>query len=187
VRPLRTAKATDSYTLRGDAGGEEWEPEFTVHGFRYAEVTGDHDDLAAVAVAYHSDLERTGRFSCSDELLTRLHGNVVWGMRGNFVDVPTDCPQRDERLGWTGDIQVFAPAAAYLYNCAGFLTSWLRDLAADQAPDGTVPLFVPRVDFPGPHQRPAPTAGWGDAAVIVPWVAYQRFGDREVLRRAAGS
>ena len=183
VRPLRTAQATDRYTLRGDAAGEEWEPEFTLHGFRYAEVTGDHDDLTAVAVAYHSDLERTGRFSCSDELLTRLHGNVVWGMRGNFVDVPTDCPQRDERLGWTGDLQVFAPAAAYLYNCAGFLASWLRDLAADQDPEGTVPLFVPRVDFPGPFERPAPTAGWGDAAVIVPWVAYQRFGDREVLRR----
>ena len=132
---------------------------------------------------YHSDLERTGWFTCSDDLLTRLHDNVVWGMRGNFVDVPTDCPQRDERLGWTGDLQVFAPTAAYLYDCAGFLASWLKDLAADQTPDGTVPLFVPRVDFPGPFERPAPTAGWGDAAVIVPWVAYQRFGDDGLLRR----
>ena len=150
TRPLRTAQATDSYTLRGDPGGEDWEPEFTLHGFRYAEVSGDYDDLAAVAMVYHSDLERTGWFSCSDELLTRLHENVVWGMRGNFVDVPTDCPQRDERLGWTGDLQVFAPTAAYLYDCAGFLASWLKDLAADQTPAGTVPLFVPRVDFPGP-------------------------------------
>ena len=188
VRPLRTARATDSYTLRGDsagteAGGEEWEPEFTIHGFRYAEVAGDYDDLAAVAVVYHSDLERTGWFACSDDLLTRLHDNVVWGMRGNFVDVPTDCPQRDERLGWTGDLQVFAPTAAYLYDCAGFLASWLKDLAADQTPEGTVPLFVPRVDFTGPDQRPAPTAGWGDAAVIVPWVVYQRFGDDGLLRR----
>ena len=198
VGPLRTAQATDRYTLRGsvgagDAGGprdagdapgvEEWEPEFTVHGFRYAEVSGDYDELTAVAVVYHSDMARTGWFSCSDELLTRLHGNVVWGMRGNFTDVPTDCPQRDERLGWTGDLQVFAPTAAYLYDCAGFLASWLGDLAADQTAEGTVPLFVPRVDFPGPFKEPAPTAGWSDAAVIVPWVAYQRFGDAGVLRR----
>jgi len=196
VRPLRTARATDAYTLRGDPGGEEWEPEFTLHGFRYAELTvsgagagagsgdvGGADVLSAVAMVYHSDLERAGWFSCSDALLTRLHDNVVRGMRGNFVDVPTDCPQRDERLGWTGDIQVFAPTAAYLYDCAGFLASWLKDLAADQAPDGTVPLFVPRVDFPGPHQKPAPTAGWSDAAVIVPWVVYQRFGDHDLLRR----
>jgi alpha-L-rhamnosidase len=183
VRPLRTARATDRYTLRGDAGGEEWEPQFTIHGFRYAEVAGDHDDLSAVAVVYHSDLERTGWFACSDDLLAALHDNVVRSMRGNFVDVPTDCPQRDERLGWTGDLQVFAPTAAYLYDCAGFLASWLKDLAADQDPEGTVPLFVPRVDFPGPYQRPAATAGWGDAAVIVPWVAYQRFGDDGLLRR----
>jgi len=187
VRPLRTAQATDSYVVRGDPDGEEWEPEFTIHGFRYAEVTGSYDDLSAVAVVYHSDLERTGWFSCSDELLTRLHENVVWGMRGNFVDVPTDCPQRDERLGWTGDLQVFAPTAAYLYDCAGFLDSWLQDLAADQTADGTVPLFVPRVDFPGPFAEPAPTAGWGDAAVIVPWVTYQRFGDVGVLRRQYAS
>ena len=155
VRPLRTARATDSYTLRGDSAGEEWEPQFTLHGFRYAEVCGDHDDLAAVAVVYHSDLQRTGWFGCSDDLLTRLHDNVVWGMRGNFVDVPADCPQRDERLGWTGGLQVFAPTAAYLYDCAGFLASWLKDLAP----------------------------GGGDAAVIVPWVAYQRFGDEGLLRR----
>jgi len=187
VRPLRTAQATDSYVVRGDRDGEEWEPEFTIHGFRYAEVSGSYDDLSAVAVVYHSDLERTGWFSCSDELLTRLHENVVWGMRGNFVDVPTDCPQRDERLGWTGDLQVFAPTAAYLFDCAGFLDSWLQDLAADQTADGTVPLFVPRVDFPGPFEEPAPTAGWGDAAVIVPWVAYQRFGDLGVLGRQYAS
>ena len=187
TRPLRTAQATDSYTLRGDPGGEDWEPEFTIHGFRYAEVSGDYDDLSAVAMVYHSDLARTGWFACSDELLTRLHENIVWGMRGNFVDVPTDCPQRDERLGWTGDLQVFAPTAAYLYDCAGFLASWLRDLSADQTPAGTVPLFVPRVDFPGPFASPAPTAGWGDAAVIVPWVAYQRFGDVSLLRRQYAS
>lgn len=186
VRPLRTAAATDSYTLRGDPAGEEWEPRFTFHGFRYAEVTGWPGKLRqedVTAVVYHSDLERTGWFECSDPLLTRLHENVVWGMRGNFLDVPTDCPQRDERLGWTGDIQVFAPTAAYLYDCAGFLASWLKDLAADQTPEGVVPLFVPRVDLSGPFAEPVPQAGWGDAAVLVPWLVYQRFGDVEVLRR----
>jgi alpha-L-rhamnosidase len=186
VRPLRTAKAADSYTLRGDPAGETWEPRFTFHGFRYAEVTGWPGQLRkqdVAAVVYHSDLERTGWFECSDPLLTQLHENVVWGMRGNFLDVPTDCPQRDERLGWTGDVQVFAPTAAFLYDCAGFLVSWLKDLAADQTPEGVVPLFVPRVDLSGPFAEPVPQAGWGDAAVLVPWVVYQRFGDLEVLRR----
>ncbi|WP_326789571.1 glycoside hydrolase family 78 protein [Streptomyces sp. NBC_00151] len=183
VRPLRTATATDRYVLAGDADGERWEPSFTLHGFRYAEVSGDYDELEATAVVYHSDMRRTGWFECSDPLLNRLHENVVWGMRGNFVDVPTDCPQRDERLGWTGDIQVFAPTAAYLFDCAGLLTSWLADLAADQTAEGVVPLFVPRIDFPGPFAEPAPTAGWSDAAVIVPWVLHQRFGDAGLLRR----
>jgi alpha-L-rhamnosidase len=186
VRPLRTATATDSYTLRGDHSVEEWEPRFTFHGFRYAEVTGWPGELRredVTAVVHHSDLERTGWFECSDPLLNRLHDNVIWGMRGNFLDVPTDCPQRDERLGWTGDIQVFAPTAAYLYDCAGFLASWLKDLAADQTPEGVVPLFVPRVDLSGPFGEPLPQAGWGDAAVLVPWVIYQRFGDVDVLRR----
>ena len=190
VRPLRTATATDSYTLSGDPAGEVWEPRFTFHGFRYAEVTGWPGYLNpehVTAVVYHSDLERTGWFECSDPLLNRLHDNVVWGMRGNFLDVPTDCPQRDERLGWTGDLQVFAPTATYLYDCAGFLTSWLKDLAADQAPDGNVPVFVPWVDLSGRFADPGPQAGWGDAAVLVPWVCYQRFGDTGMLRRQYAS
>ncbi len=180
TRPLRQAQATDRYTLRGD-GVETWEPRFTFHGFRYAEVEGwpgplQADDLRAVVC--HSDLERTGWFECSDPLINRLHENVVWGMRGNFLDVPTDCPQRDERLGWTGDIQVFAPTACFLYDSAGFLSSWLADLAAEQATaGGIVPLVVPNV-IP---ILPIPMAAWGDAAVIVPWVLYQRYGDASVL------
>jgi alpha-L-rhamnosidase len=177
VRPLRTAKATDEFILAGP-GEVTLEPELTFHGFRYAEVTGA-EIVGAEAVVIGSDLERTGWFESSDELLDRFHENVVWGMRGNFVDVPTDCPQRDERLGWTGDIQVFSPTAAFLFDCAGFLTSWLADLAAEQQKDGSVPFVVPDV-----IRRPGPAAAaWGDAATIVPWVVYQRFGDREILRR----
>jgi len=191
VRPLRHARATDTYVLRGTGAEEEWEPRFTFHGFRYAEVTGWPGEIGPgqlTAAVYHTDMERTGWFSSSDPLLDRLHENVVWGMRGNFLDVPTDCPQRDERLGWTGDLQVFAPTASFLYDCAGMVTSWLRDLAAEQGEDGNVPVFVPFLplrfggdDALSAEIRNAATAAWGDAAVIVPWVLYQRFGDLAVL------
>jgi len=180
VHPLRTAKATDSYLLAGPAE-TVLEPSLTFHGFRYADVTGvpglSAADVEAVVVG--SDLRRTGWFESDHPLLNRFHENVVWGMRGNFVDVPTDCPQRDERLGWTGDIQVFSPTASFLFDSAGFLRGWLADLAAEQQKDGSVPYVVPDVlRAPGPA-----TAAWGDAATIVPWVLYQRFGDREVLAR----
>lgn len=179
TRPLRLARATDRYTLRGE-GVESWEPRFTFHGFRYAQVEGWPGELRAEAiqaVVCHSDLERTGWFECSDPLLNRLHENVVWSMRGNFLSIPTDCPQRDERLGWTGDIQVFAPTACFLYDATGFLTSWLADLAADQTETGIVPFVIPYV-LEGDG---VPATGWGDAAVIVPWVLYQRSGDVGVL------
>lgn len=179
TRPLRSALATDHYILRGE-GVENWEPRFTFHGFRYAEVEGWPGALRAgdiQAVVCHSDMERTGWFECSDPLINRLHENVVWSMRGNFLSIPTDCPQRDERLGWTGDIQVFAPTACFLYGAAGFLTSWLADLAAEQAATGGVPLVVPHVV----EGTSIPVAGWGDAAVIVPWVIYQRYGDAGIL------
>jgi alpha-L-rhamnosidase len=181
TRPLRHAEATDSYTLAG-AGAETWEPAFTFHGFRYAEIQGwpgrfDPRDVTAVAI--HSDMDRTGWFDSSHELLNRLHENVVWGMRGNFLSIPTDCPQRDERLGWTGDIQVFAPTASYLFDCDGFLASWLEDLALEQTEDGTVPFIVPNVlDW-----SRAPAAAWGDAAAVVPTVLHERFADRTVLER----
>jgi alpha-L-rhamnosidase len=180
VRPLRTAKATDSYVLAGPAE-TVLEPGLTFHGFRYAEVTGV-DDLRAddvEAVVVGSDLRRTGWFESSHALLNRFHENVVWGMRGNFVDVPTDCPQRDERLGWTGDIQVFSPTAAYLFDSAGLLTGWLADLAAEQHKDGSVPYVIPDVlRTPGPA-----TAAWGDAATVVPWVLYRATGDLALLAR----
>jgi alpha-L-rhamnosidase len=179
TRPLRFAEATDRYTLRGD-GPETFEPRFTFHGFRFAEVDGwpgelRPEDLTAVVV--HSDLERTGWFACSDPLLERLHENVVWGMRGNVLDVPTDCPQRDERLGWTGDTQVFAPTATFLYDTAGFLGSWLADLRVEQARlDGIVPPMVPN-----PMAMALAAAAWGDAATVVPAVLHERTGDRGVL------
>jgi alpha-L-rhamnosidase len=186
VRPLRQAAATDRYTLRGDAE-EVWEPRFTFHGFRYADLDGwpgdfELDDVCAVVC--HSDLRRSGTFECSDPLVDRLHENVVWSMRGNFLDVPTDCAQRDERLGWTGDVQVFAPTALFLYDTAGFLSSWLADLAAEQDSDGRVPNVVPEVLdglLLGKHDHGAPNAGWGDAAVIVPWTIFERTGDRGIL------
>ncbi|MDP3180091.1 MAG: family 78 glycoside hydrolase catalytic domain [Spirochaetaceae bacterium] len=179
TRPLRYAKATDSYTLRGDVT-ETWEPLFTFHGFRYAELErwpGELGDGDVAAVVCHSDLERTGWFECSDPLVNKLHENIVWSMRGNFLDIPTDCPQRDERLGWTGDIQIFAPTACFLYDTAGFLASWLGDLAVEQRADGAVPYFVPNINT-GPI---VPSGAWGDAAVIVPWVLYRRYGDKGIL------
>ena len=187
TRPLRTARATDSYILAdaADTGETVLEPSLTFHGFRYAEVDGVPDLAAAdvSAVVLGTDLRRTGWFACSDPDLERFHDNVVWSMRGNFLSVPTDCPQRDERLGWTGDIQVFAPTASFLFDTAGFLGSWLADLAVEQRPDGTVPFVVPNVLGAAP---PA-AAAWGDAAAVVPWVLYRRYGDTGVLDRQFAS
>ncbi|GAA2974436.1 alpha-L-rhamnosidase [Microbacterium terrae] len=182
TRPLRSAKATDVYTLAG-TGEEVLEPVLTLHGFRYADVTGIPDltseDVTMVLIG--TDLERTGWFDSSHELLNQLHENVVWSTRGNFVDIPTDCPQRNERLGWTGDLQVFGPTAQYLYDVSGLVTSWLADLAAEQYPTGAVPHVIPntvrdRVDDPA-------TAAWGDAATLVPWNLFLRTGDAGILRR----
>ncbi len=179
VRPLRAAKATDTFTL-GGTGVEEWAPSFTFHGFRYAEVSGwlgEFDPAAITAEVIGSDMHRTGWFECSDPMVSKLHENVVWGMRGNFLYLPTDCPQRDERLGWTGDIQVFSPTASYLYDCDGFLASWLVDLALEQKAAGGVPFIVPDVL----DSAKVPAAAWGDVATILPWVLYERFGDVGVL------
>ncbi|MFB9905688.1 family 78 glycoside hydrolase catalytic domain [Allokutzneria oryzae] len=178
TRPLRSALATDRYLLSGDDEAV-CEPSLTFHGFRYAEVDGVEDLRAGdvEAVVLSSDLPATGWFTCSEPNLETLHGNVRRAMRGNFLDVPTDCPQRDERLGWTGDIQVFGPTASFLADSAGFLTSWLRDLAVDQYANGCVPFVIPDV-----LREPEPSAAaWGDAATVVPWTVYQRYGDARVL------
>ena len=191
IRPLRTASATDTFVLSG--GADVFEPTFTFHGFRYVEVDGWPGELSAdalMAVVVSSDLVATGEFSCSDEQVNQLHRNAVWSTRGNFLDVPTDCPQRDERLGWTGDIAAFAPSAAYLFDVYDFLRDWLRDVAVEQrAADGIVAFVVPDVlkyvlrDAPDDTILPAleSTAVWSDAAVWVPWALWQAYGDRGVL------
>ena len=179
---LRLAAATDRYTLRGGAE-ESWQPEFTFHGFRYVQVEGWPGTLTADslrAVVVHSDMERTGWFETSDPLVSKLHQNTVWSMRGNFVGVPTDCPQRDERLGWTGDINAFAPTAVFLYDVRGVLGSWLKDLAVEQKQAGTVPWIVPTV-LAAPSTA---TALWSDVAVSLPWVLFQEYGDLDILRRS---
>ena len=182
---LRTAKATDQYTLAG-RGVEVLEPRFTFHGFRYAEIDGlpaalSADDIRAVVI--HSDMERTGWFECSDPLVQRLHDNVVWSMRDNFVGVPTDCPQRDERLGWTGDLNAFAPTATFLYDVRDVLASWLADLRVEQEERGYVPYVVPDVQ----DSYDQPTALWSDAAVSIPWALYEAYGDVAILEASYDS
>jgi alpha-L-rhamnosidase len=181
LAPLRLAKATDTWVL--SEGEHVLEPSFTFHGFRYADVSTEAEVLAVEAVAVHSDLVRTGQFACSDERITKLHENVVWGQRSNFLSVPTDCPQRDERLGWTGDAQVFASTAALLHDCRGFFADWLGDLRAEQLPDGNVPVVVPNT-LPEGY---AGMGGWSDAAVVIPWQVAVRSGDTSVLAASADS
>ncbi len=178
TKNLRAAKATDTYILRG-AGEEIFEPHFTFHGFRYIKVEGypgtpTIQDITGIVI--HSDMTKTGTFSCSDSLINQLQSNIQWSQRDNFLDIPTDCPQRDERVGWTGDAQVFSKTAAFNFEVASFYTKWLKDLAADQLPDGMVPHVIP--DMWG--GKGGATA-WGDAAVIVPWTVYLAYGDQRVL------
>ena len=179
---------TDVFVSAG--GDDEWEPEFTFHGFRYARISGLDEVLRpedVVAVVIASDLEQTGEFCSSDPRLNRLHENVVWSQRGNFLSIPTDCPQR-ERAGWTGDLQAFAPAATNNAQVVPFLSRWLDNLRADQLPDGRIPIFSPRSPFDAEAAATAQgigsivsAAGWSDAIAIVPWTLYERTGDRRVL------
>jgi alpha-L-rhamnosidase len=155
------------------------EPSFTFHGFRYAEVTTAAELVDAEVLAISSDTRPRAEFACSDPALTRFHENVRWSQRDNFVAVPTDCPQRDERLGWTGDAQAFAPTACTLFDSRSFWASWLVDLAAEQTADGAVPSVVPNVLGDGPFALGR--AGWADAATIVPWSVHVAYADTELL------
>ncbi|MEV7873650.1 family 78 glycoside hydrolase catalytic domain [Microbacterium sp. NPDC089188] len=179
VRPLRAAAAIDEFVLDG-TGPRVCGPAFTFHGFRYVEITGGAVDPASVVIdVLRTDLRRTGWFSCSDDRLDRLHANIVRSFEGNALALPTDCPQRDERLGWTGDAQVFAATAMTLFDAGAFYASWLRDLRAEQEPrGGRVPTVVPD---PLPALGDVMAAGWGDAVTIVPSVMAARLGDEVIV------
>jgi alpha-L-rhamnosidase len=182
VESLRTAKQTIRYTLKG-GGREIYEPHFTFQGFRYVAVEGYPGELtpeSLTGVVIHSDLAPSGTLDTSSPLVDQLQHNIRWGQKGNFLDVPTDCPQRDERLGWTGDAQVFSRTAAFNFDVAAFFTKWLRDLAADQYGNGSVPHVIPDV-LTTPDRAAAGSAGWADASVIIPWTMYLSYGDRRLL------
>ncbi|MBO7746418.1 family 78 glycoside hydrolase catalytic domain [Paenibacillus sp. MWE-103] len=186
---LRLARQIDVYTLKGD-GPETFEPHFTLHGFRYAEIAGCGDDFGAAdaaGVVYATALAKTGSLETSDPLLNRLLRNIEWTQRGNFVSVPTDCPQRDERLGWSGDAQVFFRTAAYFADAAPFFAKWMADLADAQRPTGAFTDFAPFIaggktehggDMTYDHTA---SAGWGDAGVLIPWMMYRTYGDTAII------
>lgn len=186
---LRSAKEEIRYICRGE-GEEIYHPHFTFQGFRYVHVLdwpGELKEEDVAACVLHSDMEETGEFSCSHPLVNQLHSNIKWSMKGNFLDIPTDCPQRDERMGWTGDAQIFCRTSCYLMNTYTFFRKWLKDVAADQTPEGGVPHVVPDIisgrekdDWllsQGTHSA----AAWADVAVINPWTLYLMYGDKAIL------
>ncbi len=183
---MRTAKTTATYILRGGGEEETYEPRFTFFGFRYISLDGlpkstvlTADNLTGVVV--HSDMKPMGDFACSNPLINQLQHNIQWGQKGNFIDVPTDCPQRDERLGWTGDAQAFCRTASFNADVATFFAKWLGDVAADQRAGGEIPWEIPDVLNPRNSATAKTSAGWGDVAVIAPWTMYQIYDDVQLL------
>src|SRR5688572_11765853 len=181
---LRAANATATYYLAGK-GEEIFEPHFTFYGFRYIKIegVGEIKPENFTAVALYSDMKPTGTFSSSHALLNQLQHNIQWGQKGNFLDVPTDCPQRDERLGWTGDAQAFSRTAAFNFGVNNFFAKWLRDVEADQQPNGSVPFVIPNVLGPGAGA----STGWADAATIIPWNMWLAYGDKKILENQYNS
>jgi len=188
VENLGTATSMDRYTFRGDAQGESWEPRFTFHGFRYVEVTGlegTPEPSWITGIVVHSDMPLVGSFECSNDLINRLQQNIVWGQRGNYLEVPTDCPQRDERLGWLGDAQVFVRTGCFNFDTAAFLSKWMMDVVDSQRTDDCFTDYAPyladmgSVELEGKRGSP----GWADAALIVPWTMYERYGDVRILEK----
>jgi len=176
--PNREAKATDTYILKGE-GKEIYEPRFTYHGFRYVEVTGFPDTPTLESIegrVVHSAVEPVGGFISSNPLINHIHKNVLWGQLSNLMSIPTDCPQRNERMGWMGDAQLTAEEAIYNFDMAGFYTKWINDIKEAQKEDGSVPDVVP----PYWSNYPADPA-WGTACVIIPWYLYQYYGDKRIL------
>ncbi len=194
---LRKARATDQYILKGDPKGEVFVPRFTFHGFQYVEVTVGKAETATssstagsapsqkceqpriTGLAIHSDTRLTSTFKCSDPMVNRLFKNVVWTQRNNFIDLPTDCPQRDERMGWTGDAQVYVATATYNADVAAFYTKWIRELMESQRPSGAFPGYAP---FPFQHGWDFGTA-WADAGIICPWTIWQAYGDKRIIEQ----
>lgn len=184
---LRRARATDTYVLRGDPKGETWSPRFTYHGFRYVELSGLPSDLEpgpgkleVTGLVLHNDTPLVGEFACSDEVMTRFWKNTQWTQRANFVEVPTDCPQRDERLGWMGDAQAYIRAATYNADVAAFFAKWLQDVAEAQRDNGAYPDYAP---YPMAHGAPGQTWGtaWTDAGILCPWTVWKVYGDTRLL------
>jgi alpha-L-rhamnosidase len=182
---LRKARATDTYILRGDPAGETWTPRFTYHGFQYVELSGlptppTVDTITGLVI--HNDTPLAGSFSCSDTVFNRLFANIQRTQFANFVEVPTDCPQRDERLGWAGDAQIYARSAAYVADVSAFFTKWLDDVSEAQRPEGPFPDYAP---YPMGHGQPGKTFGaaWTDYGIICPWTIWQVYGDTRVIER----
>lgn len=189
TKALRSARATDTYILAGD-GRFTLEPSFTFHGFQHADVVTEATVISATAIAISSKNSRRGHFTCSDTRINRLHENVVWSQLDNFVSVPTDCPQRDERMGWTGDAQAFSNTANTLFDTASFWRSWLIDLELEQFENGDVSAVVPDILKPYPAFDGwifEGRAGWGDAATIIPMSVYEYFGDASILSQQLDS
>jgi len=177
---LRAAKAQNNYILSGE-GVETFEPHFTWQGFRYMKIEGYPGELKpenVTAVALYSDMKPTGTFTSSNALLNQLQHNIEWGLKGNFLDVPTDCPQRDERLGWTGDAQAFSRTASFLQGVGNFFDKWMKDVAADQLPTGSIPHVIPNV-----LGNQGGSAGWADVSTIIPWNMYLAYGDKQILEQ----
>lgn len=192
---LRAAQQTDTYVFKGDPNGETWESRFTFHGFRYIAIDGNAGVAAqpttpitldtVTGIVLHTQMEPTGKFECSDPLVNQLQSNIQWGQRGNFVDIPTDCPQRDERLGWTGDAQVFCRTATFNFDVSGFFAKWTQDLRDSQSPErGSFPSFVPNVSAgrSGSNDDDGGPA-WSDAGIICPWTVWQVYGDARLIER----
>ena len=185
IANLRHARETNTYILKG-MGEENFEPHFTFQGFRYIRIQGYPGPIDLnkfEGIALYSNMDQVGTFECSDPLINQLQHNIQWGQRGNFVDVPTDCPQRDERLGWTGDAQAFSRTAAYNFDVQNFFAKWLQDLSADQNPNGAVPHVIPNAL----GKNAAASTGWADASTIIPWNMYLIYGDTAILHRQYSS
>jgi alpha-L-rhamnosidase len=180
----RSAKSTDYYIPKAD-GEIIWQPKFTFNGFRYVELSGFDEAVTpekswVTGIVQYSDFEERGNFTSSHEKLNKLQSNINWGLRGNFFDIPTDCPQRDERLGWTGDAQVFAPTSIFNCEVHAFWSAWLQSVREEQFEDGGIPYVVPNILGNGC------SSGWADAATVIPWEIYFRTGDIEVLEENYG-